>query len=319
MRLSAVDCVQRGVASLRANWELVLVQLLQQILVGGIALAGLVPPLAVVGFGLVGAIGEFEASNPLAWGRFLGPWLDALAANVPALVAAGVATLLIWLAAFLVYCYFQGGIYGVLVAADRQAPPGAGGRSEWFRTYRFQDVRGWGARYLWRFFAFWNLVLALASLWLAVTVAWIALAVWGWKSWGGGAGIGIGCGGALPVVFGWVALGLWTNLASAALAEEDAGVVPASRLGLAVLGRRLGGVLLILLVFVAAAMAVGIVFAPLSLAFDFVLREQGAASLLAGAILTVAQSLISSLVGIGLVASLVALMRSERAADGTAA
>ena len=38
--------------------------------------------------------------------------------------------------AMLVHCYFQGGIYGVLMAGDRQAPAGKPRGSLWFRTFQ---------------------------------------------------------------------------------------------------------------------------------------------------------------------------------------
>ncbi len=314
MGLAAIDCIQRGVSSLRANWELVLIQLLQSVVVTVIAAAGLLPPLAVVGFGVFSAFRDLTPGDPLALSRLLAAWLDALTVNVPALLAAAGATLLVWVAAFLVYCWFQGGIYGVLAMADRQAPPGAVRGVDWFRTYTWRDLRGWGGRYVWRYFRFWNLVLLLAVLWALASAAAFALAVWGQTKWGLGAALGIGCGAALPIVFGWVTLALWAGLAAAALAEETAGATSASRQALAVLGRRLGGVLLIVLVFLAAALAISLVFAPLSLAFDFVLRENFLASLSASVVLGLAQSMLSALLGVAIVAAFIALVRSERPA-----
>ncbi len=319
MGLAAIDCIQRGMSSLRANWELVLVQILQSVVVTVIAIAGLLPPLAVIGFGIFDAVRGFSPGNPLAWQRLLSSWLETLTVNLPALLAACVATLVVWLLAFLVYCYFQGGIYGVLAAADRQAPPGAVRGVDWFRTFSLRDVRGWGARYVWRFFAFWNLVLLVASAWLLATVGWIALVVWGQMKWGMGAAFGIGCGGALPIVFGWVAFGLWAALSAAALPDATANMLSAARHGLVVLGRRLGGVLLIVLVFVAALMAATLVFTPLTLAFDFVLREDLVANLAVSVVLGLAQAMLSSVVGIALTAAWIALVRSERTTAGNAA
>jgi hypothetical protein len=319
MGLPAIDCIQRGVTSLRANWELALVQLLQSLAVTAVVLAGLLPPLAVVGFGTLDALRGAAPGDPLALQRALSAWLGALRVDVTALAAACGATALVWLLAFLLYCWFQGGIYGVLAAADRQAPPGALREVAWFRTYRWRDLRGWAGRFTWRFFAFWCFALLPALAGALATAGWIGLVAWGWARWGGGAALGIGCGGALPIAFGWGAFALWTNLAAAALAEEESGVLAAARHGLAVLGRRLGGVLLIALVFAAAAVATSLVFAPLSMAFDFILREELLANLTATAVLGLAQAMLSSLIGVAAVGTLIALVRSERTSRETPA
>ncbi len=315
MGLAAIDCIQRGCTSLRANWELVLVQLLQSLLVTALVVVGLLPPLAVLGLSAGDAWRQLQSGDPTAAQGVAEALLAAVGASGPALLAAGAATMLVWLLAFLVACYLQGGIYGVLATADRQAPLGELRRPAWFRTFSWRDVQGWGRRNLWRFFLLWNLVLAVAGFWLLASAAWLVAAALGGERWGAGAAAGIGCGGALPLLFGWVTTALWASLSLAALADGGLGVLAAARRGAAVLGRRLGGVLLVFLLFVVVAFALTLVFAPLSVAFDLVLREQLMANLAASAVLGLAQSLLSALVGIALVASLIALVRSEGAPE----
>ncbi|HYO15171.1 MAG TPA: hypothetical protein VE685_18400, partial [Thermoanaerobaculia bacterium] len=109
MRLSAVDCLRRGWGNLMANWELVVLQWLQSILVTLLFLLGFLVPILMLGLGtdLFGTAAPsfdelvVELSN-FSWTLLLG------------LLAA----LAIWTVAFLVHCYVQAGTYGILVAAE---------------------------------------------------------------------------------------------------------------------------------------------------------------------------------------------------------
>jgi hypothetical protein len=314
MALPAIECVRRGALSLRANWELVVVQWLATLALVALVLLGLVPPLLAVGVGSLGAL----ASGARDWWRWLPDLAGRLEVVAVPLLAALVGTLAVWLLAFLIHCWVQAGTYGVLVAADRQAPAGPGGDWRWFRTWSGRDFAGWAGRYLWRFFWFLNLYAALASLLLLLFVLLMAGAVAGGQRWGWPAALGIGCGGTLPLLFLGVVLGLWMSLAQADLAREGSGVALATRRGLRVLGRRLGGVLLVWLLFVAASTALAMVFTPFSLGADLLLRDAPAVSLAVGLAVAAVQALASSALTIALAAGLVALMRDDGATEAGA-
>ena len=64
MRLSAIDSLQHGLLNLRANWQLILLQVLQSLLVMVISLVGLVPIVMVLGFTFVrGAFDNFGSGG----------------------------------------------------------------------------------------------------------------------------------------------------------------------------------------------------------------------------------------------------------------
>ena len=245
MTLTAVDSIHRGLVNLRANWELLCFQVLQVLIVSVLVVVGFLPPLAALGFT------DLETFDPATqdWSSVV----DSVAAWVARgreawvlLVASLILTSAIWLMATLVYCYFQAGIFGVLVAGDRQAPPGRPRGRQWFRTFSAgSSFRGWAGRYLWRYFWLLNLFMLISTVWLVLPLLLLLLTVWGDSRWGTSAALGIGCGGAIPVVFSLIVLAFWSQLAQADLAREASGVWIATGRGLQILGRRLGAVIVL--------------------------------------------------------------------------
>jgi hypothetical protein len=280
-------------------------------------LAGLVPPLTASGVGLRDLVAGV-ATGDLGWIPDLESWSRTAGQDASALLLALAATLLFWLLGALVHCFVEGGILGVLVAGDRQAAPGAR-RQEWFRTYSRQDLLGWGRRLLPRMLGLWVVGAGLCLLWVMASAGWIGLAVWGLRRWGGLAGGGIGCGGALPILFGWIVLFLWWQLALALLAERDALFWPTLARAARLVGHRLWGLLLILLVLLAAGLAVNVVFMPLSVGIDLALAGQPRALLVAGSLLGLAQWLAGSVLAVSYSASVVALTRAQLRATAGAA
>jgi hypothetical protein len=300
MRLSAAGCLRRGWTNLSANWELVLLQWLQSFLVLALMAIGLSLSLLIVGANL-SRVDGFAV-------RQLARRLEELS---PALLLAAIALLAVWLSSLLLHCYFQAGTFGILTAADRQALPGARRKRDFFRTFSLHDFLGWGGLYVWRFFGvlllFGVLLFALggaALLWLLSTVA-------GGGEWGGRAALGNGFGGALPLGFLILVAGLWFHLAQAGLAREGSGVRAASRQGLAVLGRRLGAVILLLLLTLAGALALAALFLPLSTAADALLAGAPLMRTLVRFLLLLLQSLPNTLLATLFAGALVALVRSE--------
>ncbi|HEX9942240.1 MAG TPA: hypothetical protein VGG03_09510 [Thermoanaerobaculia bacterium] len=303
MRLSAADCLRRGWTNLSANWELVVIQWLASFLVAVLLALGLVLALLVLGM---------NALSSERWtARQVEEALRRLGDFSSGLLMALVAMAAVWLLTLLVHCYFQAGAYGILTSADRQALPGPRRDRLLFRTFSRRDFCGWGGLYVWRFFGllvlFWGLMLLMtvaACLWL------VSLGVGG-GTWGAPAALGIGCGGALPLAFLTVVLGLWFNVAQADLAREGSGVRAASRRGLAVLGRRLGAVIGLSVLFLAAALALAFVFVPVSLVTDALLAGAPRVRGFVHFLLLLLQTFPNTLLAMLLAGSLVALVRSE--------
>jgi len=313
MALSAVSCLQRGVTNLRANWELVFVSWLQGLLTAGLILVGFAPPLGVLGF----ASFDWLATSEVEWTEFLAHAGELMNRGSDAWMLLGASLLVssaIWLLAFLVYCFFQGGILGILMAGDRQAPDGRSRGWQWFRTFSGRDLRGWGGRFLWRYFWLLNLMAAIGMLWVLVVVVVFGLTVLGGEQWGAAAAFGIGCGSSIPLAFGAILLVLWTNLAQVDLAREDSRVGLALRRALNLVGRRLGAVTLIFLVALVLAIFLGVGVSILSVLAGLFLPETGVGAW-AGTVVQLGLSglemIVGSVVAVGFSASLVSLVRSE--------
>lgn len=319
MKLGAIDCLRRGLLSLRANWELVVALWLGTVVFMGLLVGGLVP--LFLGLGL--SLADLFPPGGGEPGDAAGALLEALTGGFTP-IAVGLAALLVaWTLAGLFYCWLLGGLYGVLHAADRQAPAStpdgrvAGGWAM-FRTFSWRDFTGWGRRYWGRYFGFVNLY-GLLALGVATLFAFLVAAAFGiGESWGVPAGIGVGCGGALPLVFLLVVLALWSALAFADLGRPESRVGSASRQALAVLGRRLGTVLLLLLLTIVASIAGNAIFLPFSVAGSFASESLDSVlgSILLQGPLTILQFFFSTILNVAHAASLVALVRSERGESG---
>jgi hypothetical protein len=301
MRLSAVGCLRRGWTNLAANWELVLLQWLQSFAVTALMAFGVLLSLLILGANLL----------RMGSGRELGAWLSGLVELSPALLLALAALMAVGLASLLLYCFFQAGTYGVLTAADRQALPGPRRQRDFFRTFTLRDFRGWGGRYVWRYFGvallFGILLFGLAG----VALLWLGLAVAGGGEWGSPAAVAIVCGGALPMGFLALVAGLGFHLAQADLAREASGVRASWRRGLGVLGRRLGAVTGLFLLVAAAVLGLTALFLPLSSAADALLSGAPGMRALVQLLLVLLQSLPNTLLVTLFAGALVALVRSE--------
>ncbi|HSK81105.1 MAG TPA: hypothetical protein VLQ45_31920 [Thermoanaerobaculia bacterium] len=301
MRLSAVDCLRRGLKNLSANWELVLMQWLQSLLVPALLLLGLAAPAAI----LAGP-GALVEGRPV-----LGRVFSRIGEAPPILLLSLVAMLALWTLAYVVYCYFQAGTYGVLWTADRQALPGPPKSSLLFRTFSVRDFFGWGGRYVGRYFRFFLFFCVVAALVCGVIALWIASIAQGAEAWGAGAALGIGCGGVFPLGFLALIFSFWFSVAQADLAREGSSVRTASRLGLSVLGRRLGAVILLFFLFLLVAAALAFAFLLLSIVVDLLLSDAPAARAATQLLLLFAQGIPNALLAVALGAALVALVRSE--------
>jgi hypothetical protein len=315
MHLSAFASLGRGLASLRANWGLVWLQWLQVLLLWALTIGGLLLPLSVLGFDLATSLAFLvEGEPPPLTGE-----LERQLENVtPALLAALVGACAVWTLGFFVYCWFQAGTYGVLIAADRQAAPGARDR-RLFRTFSHRDFAGWAGRYLWRYFWLVNLFVLFATPVLVLALLWLVLLGVGVERWGMSAAVGFGCGGALPLGFLVVVLTLGMWLAMADAAREGSGVWTATRHGLRVLGRRLGASTL-LAVLVGAMMGLELATVLLlGFVIERVTPEGTAAQVAAVLGLNAGHWLVAAVVGVFTSAAAVALVQAELRAEPPAA
>lgn len=311
LTLAAVDCIQRGLANLRANWELVLVRLLQSVVGSSLVLVGFLPPLLAAGVDGAGLV-ERLAGGEGGWSSVLAEaWSREIGASAGTILPALGATLIFWLLAVLVFAFLEAGLLGVLVAGDRQAPTRARS-SDWFRTFSIGHLAGWGRRLVWRILGLWLVALCLCMIWMLATAAWLGLSSVGGQRWGGAAALAIGCGGALPVLFGWAVVALWWLLAQALVADERAGFLASLVEALRLVGRRLGGLILIAFVLLVVGVTIDIVFLPLSVGTDLALADRFVPRLIAGSLLGLAQWLALSFVAVLCSATLVALGRAER-------
>ena len=300
MRLSAAGCLRRGWTNLSANWELVLLQWLQSFAVMALMALGVFLSLLIVGANLLRT--DWRAVHELQ---------QQASRLSPALLLALVALLAVWLSSLLLHCYFQAGTFGILTAADRQALPGARRNRDFFRTFSLRDFLGWGGRYVWRFFG----VLAVFGILLFALGErrcsgcsrrrWAAGSGGGRRRWGSAAAAR--CRSASWRW--WPASGF--HLAQADLARDGSGVRAASRRGLAVLGRRLGAVIVLFLLTLTAALALAALFFPLAAAADTLLAGAPLSRTLVRFLLFLLQGLPNTLLATLLAGALVALVRSE--------
>lgn len=303
MRLSAADCLLRGWSNMLANWELIAVSCLQGIVVVVLFVGGLAIPLFSLGLTFEKAVSSPEAG--------VAEVLDRLAVVSLPLLLGLLAALILTTLAFLVFSYFQGGLYGTLYSADRQALPGAGRDRRLFRTFSGRNFAGWGGRFVWRFFWFYNFAGLLFLIALLLVLVWVGLTAFAADRWGAPVAWSVGCGGALPVFFVLLVLSLGIGLGQADLPRDGSGVLKAARLGFDVLARRPGAVLLLALCFAAAGIAVSLIFLPVSIGLTLGLAQKPLAALAARGALALLQMIPNAALSVASAAAFVALMRSE--------
>jgi hypothetical protein len=302
-RLAAIDALGRGLANARANWELLLAQLAAVAALVLLVAASVVPLVLAFGMTLAGA-----AATPLdLLGRLTDP---ALWLSTAVLAALAGATLLSGLAV-VVYSWFQAGIFGVLVAGDRQAGPGPRRPSALYRNFTWSDFAGWAGRGVWRLFGWYHVYLMAITLLVALIAALVAVAIQVGIGKGAAAGLGIGCGGALPLAFVLLFAGLVFEAAKADVMRDGSGAVASWRRGGAVVSRRLGGSLLLFLLMACASLAVSVVVAPLQIFAELGLKDFFGAYLGLQILVTVVQTVAATALGVVFGAAWVALVRAE--------
>ncbi len=301
-RLSAFEALGRGLANVRANWELLPLQLAALLLAVMLTIASLVPLGVALGLTLAGAQQPSELLE-----RVLDPatWLTAgvLASLAGCLLLGGLV-----LGA---YAWFQAGVFGVLVAGDRQAGPGPRRPRALFRTFSWNDFAGWAAHRFWRLIGWYHyyflLMLLLVGLFGILLIGSLRVGL----AKGPAAGIGIGCGGLLPLVFVFLFCSLLTVAAKADVVRDDSGARESWTRAAQVVGRRLWGGLLLLLLFFVTSLAIATVLMPFQFFSQLAVRQSPFASFGVSSALSLVQTCIGVVLGLVYAAAFVALVRAE--------
>lgn len=275
---SVRDLTLAGLAAARANPALIAVRWVLELVVTALVVAGTAAPaLALFGAGFADRFAPLAACFRARDADALAVAVLDLAAEVaaePGRVAAGLAGLVaLWLVAMFLYCWLQGGFYGVLAAADR------GGGAAAFSARRFAAC---GRRLLWPYVWLVNLYATLVLLVALVVLLPPAL-------------LPAPPPGELPVAalvsvvallppaaLAVAALALWYALGRAELARGRSGVKAAARRAVAVLRRRPVPVLAVSAFAAAAALALWGLATPLALALPALGVPLSAAQWLAG-------------------------------------
>ena len=312
MRVSAIDAMWRGVRNLRANWQLILVQALQSFLVTLLGIVGLLPIVLVLGWGVVrGAASRFGSGGETEL-------LESIVAAGLPLVFALLVTTLIWALAFLVYCYLQAGVLGVLAFGERRArDAGADARWPHFRDF---SVRGFFRRaesLTWPIFWLLNLFMLIGLIVFLIFAVIAALVLVAMVDEGLGVGtVVLGCFGFAVFMILMMVLSVWMQVALAELATGRSGVMEATRAGFRTVLRRVPGLALLFLLLLVGSMVMAVVVMPLSLALEYLLRGHMATYLAGQGIVTLLQWFLTGILTIGWSATLVALVAGEREVAG---
>src|SRR6185295_15885386 len=313
MRLSAFDALGRGIAHLRAHWALVPWLMTASFLLTQLVAASVVLPVRALGLDFDVKAHLLEAPEAaLAWLGDLSSRLEV----TPVLLAALAGSLgLLTLAGF-VYCFAQAGLYGVLAAADgagRDRSPETAraiGRSS---AAQASDFAGAGGASFWRYFWLLNLYSLYAGLVVMLALGGVGLVAWAAARWGALSALGMGCGVLIPVVLGGLACWAWYAVARAELSRPRSSVRGAARRGVEILRRRLGAVLLLLVLFGVASMTIQLAFAPFSALSAWFLGDRPFLARATEIFLDVAASLPAAIADVVLAGSLIALNRAEGA------
>ena len=303
MSLSAIDCIGRGVANLRANWELVLLQLAQTILCAVMVVGGGVALIMILGASFL-----LQLSDPSDWSAAL-ERLQGFSVDVGLLAIALAATTILLTLVGLVYCWFQAGIMATLERGERQAPPAARVGSGLFRTFSLRNFAGWSHAGAWRYFNYFGLLSLVGAAILGVFMVAMLL---GTATIGEGAGAAVfGCLAFVPLAALLVVLNIWVLIGMALLPRQEFGVWRATRGALTILRHRFGGALLLTLLFVLASAGVTLIFWPLGQGMASALEGSLAAFFVVQLLLTVAQWMVNGILTVALFGSVTALVRTE--------
>ena len=308
--LSAADCLARGGAILRANWRLVPLRLILVLAMSLLSVMAMGLPVLVTGRELLTRWPE----SPAQWRGWVQQLIAQIADHREAFAISLVGTFLLLTVVLVVWSFTEAGSFGVLYSADRQAPAQAPA-GVWFETFSMRDFFGWGGATVWRFLAliliYYAFILVLALLGAGL----VRLAIGSGGRWGTWTGLGLGCGGALPLIFLILCSMAVVWLAKAGLSVQGSGAWAALGLGARILSRRLGTVLVLFVVWIVAAIGSALILTSLTGVTLRVLGRLPFPVLMAGNfVFQLIQILVAHWLQLWFAAAFVVLVRSERVA-----
>ena len=313
-RLPALDALVRGFANLRANRELVLVQIASGVLLAASILVPLLLFLARLGIPL----SVWNTKDPEALAKALASVSLDLGQLTSMLGLGLLVMLVVGTLVFVLYCWFQAGTLAVLLAGEAQAPVGRRMPAEVFRTFTWAGFVGWASRYGMRIFWINNLFLIFLTLLLLAFTLPIVLASWFSEDGVSALGCVMGCGLALPLGFIAVVLVLAMMVAQICAVEEGATTWRAIRRAFSITGHRLGGLLLLYLLTICGSLAVTTLFGVAGFVLKLALAR--AETLLA--VLSAGLGIVEFVVSVGLTlamtAAIVAMVRAEMRLESAA-
>jgi hypothetical protein len=313
-RPGPIDCLRRGLQSLRANWQLIPVLVGQSLITTGLMIGGLFIPLTALGVSVMAWVRDLGPGWPQQLAEDLVMTLESAPPPLLPLVLSLIAATLVWTLAFGLYCYLQGGVVGILAEAEMAA---GASRPQWqsFRTFSMVGFDLQGRRLFWRYFWFNHLLGGAMLVWLLFLFALVALA-------GGLAagpdtalGVAVGCVGLVPLGLLLLLVVVWSMLATVEVARPGAGVWVAGRRALGMLRRRSGAVLAIWLLAFAGWVALGAAFVPIKWGIAIAARGQVSLWLGARGVLLLAETLVNGALIVALIATLAALVGLQPVRD----
>lgn len=306
-RLPAIDALTRGFANVRANRELVFVQVASGLLLA----ASIVVPLLLIFVRLGIPLSVWNTKDPEALAKALesiqldfGQLTSMLGLGLVVMVVVGTLV-------FVLYCWFQAGTLAVLLAGEAQAPPTRNAPAAVFRTFTWAGFIGWASRYGMRIFWVYNLFLLFLTLLLVACTLPILLAAWFSEDGVSALGCVMGCGLALPLGFIAVALVLAMMVAQICAVEEGATTMSATRRAFAITGHRLGGLLLLYLLMIVGSLALSILFGVIGLILNLALASAGTLLAVFSAGLGIVEFVLSVGLTLVMTAAIVAMVRAE--------
>ncbi len=280
--LSAFDCLSRGLANLRANWQLLPLLVAQQVAVAVLSLlsvAALFLPMVFFG-GWAASLENLRDLPPELIGEELFLLLMELVQQDPwtLIVMAAVALVpstLVGVVALLTFAWLAGGIFATLRDGEERAPLAEDGEDVgWrhFRAYRWREFSDRGGRFMWPYFWYVNYFLVLALLALFFVVVVLVMAVWGGEAGGPALAAVVGFGGLLPAVALYLGLALWYLVGMVEMVRGTgegegnlAAVRAACRRAFRLVRRRWAALLLLVGVFMGASLAVSLGTGPMGM------------------------------------------------------
>ncbi|MEO8196766.1 MAG: hypothetical protein ABI689_08595 [Thermoanaerobaculia bacterium] len=306
-RLPAIDAMTRGFANVRANRELILVQIASSLLLA----ASIVVPLLLFFSRLGIPLSLFTTKDPEAVARAITSIQLDLGQLTSMLGLGLLVMLVVGTLVFILYCWFQAGTLAVLLAGEAQAPVTRGAPAAVFRTFSWAGFVGWASRYGMRIFWVDNLFLVFLTLLLGVCTLPILLAAWFSEDGFSALGCVMGCGLALPLGVVAVVLVLAMMVAQICAVEEGATTMRATRRAFAITGHRLGGLLLLYLLMIAGSLAISILFGIVGLALNLALTNAGMLLAVLSAGLGIVEFVLSVGLTLVMTAAIVAMVRAE--------